>query len=77
MRGSAVAMRHISGWQIVTLVLVLTAAIAASAVALILGKDALISIAIVVVIGMVVVAWLNNSVSVHFSPLRRTSALRK
>jgi hypothetical protein len=55
-----VGLKQLSGWQIVTLILVCTAVIAASAVALILGKDALITIAIVIVIGAIAVAVLNN-----------------
>ncbi len=53
-------MKQLSGWQIVTLILVCAAVIAASAVALILGKDALITIVVVIVIGAIAVAILNN-----------------
>jgi len=54
------AVPQLSGWQIATLILAFTAVIAVAAVALILGKDAIIALAVVVVVGAVLVAWLLN-----------------
>jgi hypothetical protein len=54
------AARQLSGWQIVMLILGFTAIIAVAAVALMLGKDALISIAVVLVVGLLFVSWLLN-----------------
>lgn len=54
------AERRLSGWQIVTLIMGLAAIIALAAVALILGKDALITLAVIFVIGIVLAAWLNS-----------------
>ncbi len=52
--------RGLSGWHIVTLVALSLAVVAAAAVALILGKDAIISIAVILVIGVVIYGWLNS-----------------
>ena len=46
------AARQLSGWQIATLILAFSAIIAVAAVALILGKDAIISIAVILVLGV-------------------------
>ena len=54
------AERGLSGWQIISLVMGVTAILALAAVALILGKDAIIALAIVFVIGLVFAAWLNS-----------------
>ena len=51
------AARQLSGWQIVTLIVASVAVIAVSAVALILGKDALIALAIVLLLSVVCVSW--------------------
>ena len=51
------AARQLSGWQIVTLIVALVAVIAVSAVALILGKDAVIAIAVILVVGAALTAW--------------------
>ena len=51
------AARQLSGWQIATLILAFSAVIAIAAVALILGKDAVISIAVILVVGIALVAW--------------------
>lgn len=51
--------RPLSGWQIVTLIMAFAAVIAVSAVALILGKDALIAIALILVFGVVFLWFLN------------------
>jgi hypothetical protein len=59
-KGSAVAIKQLSGWQMVTLIVMSIAIIAAAAVVLILGKDALITMAVIFVIGLVLVAWLNS-----------------
>ena len=49
--------RQLSGWHIATLILAFAAVIAVAAVALILGKDALIALAIVLVLSVVCVSW--------------------
>jgi hypothetical protein len=54
------AERRLSGWQIVYLITSLAAIVALAAVALIFGKDAVIMMVLVVVVGMVLVAILNN-----------------
>jgi len=52
------AERGLSGWQIVTLITGFFAVIAISAVALILGKDAVIAVAVVLVIGVALMSYL-------------------
>lgn len=52
--------RPLSGWQIATLILAFSAVIAIAAVALILGKDAVISIAVILVIGVALTSWFLN-----------------
>ena len=54
------AARQLSGWQIATLILAFSAVIAVAAVALILGKDAVISIAVILVLGVALVSWFLN-----------------
>ena len=54
------AVRQLSGWQIATMILAFGAIIAIAAVALILGKDALISIAVILVLGVALVSWFLN-----------------
>ena len=51
------AERQLSGWQIVTLITACFAVIAISAVALFLGKDAVIAIAVVLGLSVVVVSY--------------------
>jgi hypothetical protein len=50
---------QLSGWQIATLILAFSAVIAVAAVALILGKDAVIALAVILVLGVALVSWLN------------------
>ena len=52
--------RQLSGWQIVTLIMAFAAVIAVSAVALIMGKDAVIAIAVILVLGIALVSWFLN-----------------
>jgi len=52
------AERSLSGWQIVTLITACVAVISISAVALIIGKDALIAIAVILVLSVALVSWL-------------------
>jgi nitrogen fixation protein FixH len=52
--------RQLSGWQMVTLIMAFAAVIAVAAVALILGKDAVIGIAVILVIGVPLVSWFLN-----------------
>ena len=54
------AARQLSGWQIATLILAFSAVIAIAAVALVLGKDAVISIAVILVLGFALVSWFLN-----------------
>jgi hypothetical protein len=54
------AVRQLSGWQIATLILAFSAVIAVAAVALILGKDAVIALAVVLVVGVALVSWFLN-----------------
>jgi hypothetical protein len=54
------AARQLSGWQVTTLILAFSAVIAIAAVALILGKDAVISIAVILVVGIALVSWFLN-----------------
>ena len=49
---------QLSGWQIVTLVTLCTAIVAIAAVALILGKDAIIAAAVVLVTLVLIYNWL-------------------
>jgi hypothetical protein len=49
--------RALSGWQIVTLIVTSLAIIATATVALILGKDAVIAIAIILLFGVGFVTW--------------------
>lgn len=49
--------RQLSGWQIVTLIVASLAVIAIAAVALMLGKDAIIAIAVILVLGVVLTSW--------------------
>ena len=51
------AERGLSGWQIVTLITACFAVIAISAVALIIGKDALIAVAVILVLSVAVVSY--------------------
>ncbi|MEN3379260.1 MAG: hypothetical protein V7604_4615 [Hyphomicrobiales bacterium] len=53
------AARQLSGWQIATLILAFSSVIAVAAVALILGKDAVIALAVILVLVVVFVSWLN------------------
>ena len=53
------AARQLSGWQIATLILAFSAVIAVAAVALILGKDAVIALAVILVLIVAFVSWLN------------------
>jgi hypothetical protein len=55
--GRRMAERSLSGWQIVTLITACVAVIAISAVALIIGKDALIAIAVILVLSVAVVSY--------------------
>ena len=54
------AVRQLSGWQIVMLILGFSAIIAVAAVALILGKDAIIGIAVILLLAVAFVGWLLN-----------------
>ena len=54
------AARQLSGWQIVTLIMASAAVIAVAAVALIMGVEALISIAVILVLGAALVSWFLN-----------------
>ena len=49
--------RSLSGWQIVTLIMASIAVIAMAAVALILGKEAVIAIAVILVLAVAFVTW--------------------
>ena len=49
--------RSLSGWQIITLIVASLAVIAIATVALILGKDAVIAIAVILVLGVAFVTW--------------------
>ena len=49
--------RELTGWQIVTLITACFAVIAICAVALIMGKDALIAIAVILVLSVAVVSY--------------------
>jgi hypothetical protein len=53
------ALRQLSGWQIATLILAFSAVIAIAAVALILGKDAIMALAVILVLVVAFVSWLN------------------
>ena len=53
------AVPQLSGWQIATLILAFSAIIAVAAVALILGKDAIIALAVILVLLVAIVSWLN------------------
>jgi len=55
--GSRMPARSLSGWQIVALIMASIAVIAIAAVALILGKDALIALAVILVLAVALVAW--------------------
>jgi hypothetical protein len=48
---------RVSGWQIATLILAFGAVMAMAAVALILGKDAIIAIAVILVVSIALVTW--------------------
>jgi hypothetical protein len=50
--------RQLSGWHIVTLIVASIAVISVSAVALILGKDAIIALAVVMVAAALLICWL-------------------
>ena len=54
------AARQLSGWQIVRLIMAFAAVIAVAAVALIMGKDAVIAIAVILVLGAAFVSWFLN-----------------
>ena len=56
--GSRMPARQLSGWHIVTLIVASIAVIAVSAVALILGKDAIIALAVVMVAAALLICWL-------------------
>jgi hypothetical protein len=58
-KGQVMAARQLSGWQIATLILAFSSVIAVAAVALILGKDAVIALAVILVLVVVFVSWLN------------------
>ena len=51
------ASRALSGWQIATLILAFCTVIAVAAVALILGKDAVIALAVLLVAVIGISAW--------------------
>jgi hypothetical protein len=51
---------RLSGWHFTTLIMAFGAVIAVAAVALILGKDAVISIAVILVVGIALVSWFLN-----------------
>jgi hypothetical protein len=53
-------MARLSGWQRVYLITMLFAITALAAVAVFFGKDAVIMIVVVIVVGMVLLAILNN-----------------
>jgi hypothetical protein len=53
------AARQLSGWQIVMLILGLSAITAVAAVALILGKDAVIALAVILVLVAAFMSWLS------------------
>jgi hypothetical protein len=50
--------RQLSGWQIVTLITASVAVIGICAVALLLGKDAIIAMAAILFFAIVLVSWL-------------------
>ena len=52
--------RSLSGWQIVTLIVASLAILAIAAVALILGKDAIIALAVILVICIAFGSWLSG-----------------
>jgi hypothetical protein len=54
------AERQLSGWHIATLIFAFSAVIAVAAVALILGKDAIIAIAVILVLIVAFFSWLNS-----------------
>ena len=54
------AERGLSGWQIVTLITACVAVIAISAVALILGKEAVIALAVILVICIAFGSWVSG-----------------
>jgi hypothetical protein len=56
-QGLRMPARSLSGWQIVTLMVASIAVIAMAAVALILGKDAVVAIAVILVLAIVFVTW--------------------
>jgi hypothetical protein len=49
--------RGLSGWQILTLIMGFAALIAMAAVVLVLGKDAVVAIAVILVFGTALAAW--------------------
>ena len=51
------AARGLSGWQMVTLIMAFGAVIAVAAVALILGKDAVIALAVILVAVIGISTW--------------------
>jgi hypothetical protein len=58
-KGQVMVVRQLSGWQIATLILAFGAIIAVAAVALILGKDAIIALAVILVLVVAFVSWLS------------------
>ena len=54
------ASRPFSGWQIVTLIVACLAIIAMAAVALILGKEAVIALAVILVICIAFGSWVSG-----------------
>jgi hypothetical protein len=52
--------RSLSGWQIVTLIVASLAILAIAAVALILGKDAVIALAVILVICIAFGSWVSG-----------------
>jgi hypothetical protein len=58
-KGQVMTARQLSGWQIATLILAFGAIIAVAAVALILGKDAIIALAVILVLVVAFVSWLS------------------
>ena len=52
------ASRQLSGWHIVTIIVACFTILAISAVALILGKDAIIAMAAILFFAIVLISWL-------------------
>ena len=56
--GQVMKAPQLNGWQITTLILGFMAVLGVCAVAFILGKDAVISLAVILVIGIALSSWL-------------------